>query len=79
MKCLHILGNKWSLESICVIALDQRLGVLVGDDPDAKLLIQSIRDFFEISYQLELLPFPWRIIATPKFKQLMNAYENLTE
>lgn len=71
--------NKWSLESIGVIALDQRLGVLVGDDPDARLLIKSVRDFFELAFDLEVKPSLWRIISTPKFRQLMQAYDHLTK
>lgn len=71
--------NKWSLESIGVIALDHRLGVLKGNDPDAKLLINSVRDFFRLSYELEVLPSMWKYVTTPKFKRLMEIYDNMTE
>lgn len=71
--------NKWALESIGVIALDQRLGVLGEDNPDARLLIKSIRDFFRLSYELDVLPSLWHYVETPKFKELMKTFDNLTE
>lgn len=71
--------NKWALESIGVIALEQRLGVLAGTDPDAQLLIQSVRDFFQLSYDLEVLPSVWQYVRTPKFNKLMKTFDNMTE
>lgn len=71
--------NKWALESIGVIALDQRLGVLVGDNADARLLIKSVKDFFQLSYELDVLPSIWKLVATSKYKQLMKVFDDLTE
>lgn len=71
--------NKWALESIGVIALDQRLGVLVEDDPDAQLLIKSIREFFKLTYELDFLPSIWKLVETPKFKRLMEVFDDLTK
>lgn len=71
--------NKWALESIGVIALDQRLGVLSENDPTAKRLTKSVRDFFRLSYELEVLPSIWKYVSTPKFKQLMRTFDNMTK
>lgn len=71
--------NKWALESIGVIALNQRLGVLSGHSPRADLLMQSVRSFLELGYELEILPSLWKYFSTPKYKQLMQAYDNMTE
>lgn len=71
--------NKWSLESIGCIALEQRLGVMVENNDDARLLIKSIRDFFRLSYELDVMPSLWHYVETPKFKKLMQTFDNLTE
>lgn len=71
--------NKWALESIGAIALDQRLGVMAENSPEAKLMIKSIRDFFRLSYELEVMPSLWHYVETPKFKKLMQTFDNLTE
>ena len=70
--------NKWALESIGYIALDQRLGVIAGNSADAKLMIKSVKDFFWLAYELDVLPSVWKIIETPKFKLLMKTFENMT-
>lgn len=75
--------NKWSLESIASIAVNQRLHVLddrrENDKSPARRLIKSVDDFFTLSYQLEMLPSLWRYIATPKYKQLMETFDTMTE
>lgn len=75
--------NKWSLESIASIAVNQRLHVLDeqrknGNTP-ARKLIKSVDDFFTLSYQLEMQPSLWRYISTPKYKQLMEAFDTMTK
>lgn len=75
--------NKWSLESIASIALDQRLHILEGKEDDknskASQLIRAVDDFFTISFELEMLPSLWRYIETPKYKKLMNVFDSMTE
>lgn len=75
--------NKWALESIASIALDQRLHILDGQEDDqnskAAQLIKSVDSFFSLAYELEMLPSPWKYIATPKYKKLMKVFDNLTE
>lgn len=71
--------NKWALESMGVIALDHRLGVLTETNPDAKLLIKSVREFFELTYALDVLPSIWQYYETPKFKRLMQVFDDMTK
>lgn len=75
--------NKWSLESIASIALDQRLYILEGKEDDknskASQLIGAVDDFFTISFELEMLPSLWRYVETPKYKKLMNVFDKMTE
>lgn len=71
--------NKFTLESIGYIALEQRLGVMAEEDAEARLLIKSIRDFFRLSYELDVMPSLWQYVETPKFKKLMHTFDNLTE
>ncbi|XP_037048220.1 cytochrome P450 CYP12A2-like isoform X1 [Bradysia coprophila] len=75
--------SKWALESISSIALDQRLHVLETSKSDVNnlgvQLIKSVDDFFVLSYQLEVQPSLWRYIATPKYKQIIKVFDNMTE
>lgn len=75
--------NKWSLESIASIALNQRLHILDCRKDDesspASQLIKSVDDFFTLSYELEMKPSLWRYLATPKYKQLMRAFDTMTK
>lgn len=75
--------SKWSLESIASIALDQRLHVLETSKSDVNnigvRLIKSVDDFFVLSFQLEIQPSLWRYIATPKYKQIIKVFDNMTE
>lgn len=71
--------NKWALESIGALALDQRLGVLVENNPDAKLLIKSVKNFVRLSFEMEMGPSIWRYVETPKYKEIMQTFDNMTE
>jgi cytochrome P450 family 12 len=72
--------NRWSLESISCIALDTRLKVMddATQDAKAKTIIQAVRSFFELTYQVEFLPCPWKYYHTPTFKKLMATADDLT-
>lgn len=73
--------NRWSLESISCITLNTRLGVMdeTNKDPRAKKIIQLVRKMFELTYQFEVLPSPWRYYKSKKFKELMAVHDGLTE
>lgn len=72
--------RKWALESVCYIALDHRLNVFNTNQIDERVigLIKASDDFIELSFDLEVKPSPWRWIATPKYKQLMQSFELMT-
>lgn len=69
----------WALESIGVIALDRRLGVIANErNEDANLLIQSVKEFFRLSYHLEITPPIWKYVATREFNEIIQVFENMT-
>lgn len=71
--------NLWALESIGVIALDRRLGVLAFErDRDADVLIEAVKDFFRLAYVIEMMPPFWKYYQTKQFKQLMGVFDDMT-
>lgn len=73
--------NKWALESIACIGLETRLGLLgeIDKDSDGQRMIQSVHDFFSLSYELEVMPSIWKYYKTPTFKKLIQALHVMTE
>lgn len=71
--------NKWALESIGVIALDSRLGVLMDDSEDGQQIIESVKNFFVLSYELDVNLSIWKYYKTPQFKKLMWTFDRMTE
>uniref|UniRef100_A0A0A1XC16 Probable cytochrome P450 12e1, mitochondrial n=1 Tax=Zeugodacus cucurbitae TaxID=28588 RepID=A0A0A1XC16_ZEUCU len=73
--------NRLTLEGIVGVALNTRLGMIHKnrDSPECKLLLQSIRDFFDLSEDLEVKPSIWKIVKTPKFYKLMNTLDALAD
>ncbi|XP_050323953.1 probable cytochrome P450 12a5, mitochondrial [Bactrocera neohumeralis] len=72
--------QRWTLESVAVVALDKQLGLLREDSEyyaDALKLIVALNDFMALSVDLDYKPTLWRFIATPKFKRLMKAMDNI--
>uniref|UniRef100_A0A1Q3FMB7 Putative cytochrome p450 12a4 mitochondrial n=1 Tax=Culex tarsalis TaxID=7177 RepID=A0A1Q3FMB7_CULTA len=71
--------NRWALETVGVLALDTRLGVLGKDlSADTKSIMTNIREFVKLSFQLDILPSIWRYYKTPAFKRLMTVFDELT-
>ncbi|XP_053692836.1 cytochrome P450 CYP12A2-like [Sabethes cyaneus] len=71
--------NRWALETMGVLALDTRLGVLAKQQSDeAEHIVKSIRQFFELTYQVDVMPSIWMYIKTPTFRKLMNTLDDLT-
>lgn len=71
--------NKWALESIGVIALDDRLGVLNEDSEDGRRIIESVKNFFVLTYELDVALSIWKYYKTPQFKKLMWTFDQMTE
>ena len=62
------------------IALNTRLGMIHKnrDNPESKIFLKEIRNFFDLSEEVEIKPSIWKIIKTPKFYQLMKTLDKLT-
>lgn len=69
--------NDWALESIGLIALDARLGIL--DDPEASVINQLIKSFFQSSFDYDIQPSIWRYLKTPGFKKFLGTYEKINK
>ncbi|XP_037815908.1 cytochrome P450 CYP12A2-like isoform X2 [Lucilia sericata] len=73
--------NRWTLESVSVVALDKQLGLISKnrDNPETKELFQALTDFFLYSMEVEFKPSIWRYIKTPMFKKLMTALDKIVD
>ncbi|XP_017020150.1 probable cytochrome P450 12a5, mitochondrial [Drosophila kikkawai] len=73
--------NRWTLESVSVVALDKQLGLLTeeGKDSEAIKLFKHLEDFFVLSADLEMKPSLWRYIKTPKLKKMLAAMDGLQD
>ncbi|KAH8417248.1 hypothetical protein KR222_007047 [Zaprionus bogoriensis] len=71
--------NRWTLESVSVVALDKQLGLLKNSEKqdNVLLLFKSLDEFFTYAGILEVKPSLWRYIQTPMLKKLMRAYDNI--
>lgn len=41
--------------------------------------MHSLKSFFRLVFELEFKPSLWRIIATPKFKEMMKVLDTMTD
>ncbi|NP_001295932.1 cytochrome P450 CYP12A2 [Musca domestica] len=73
--------NRWTLESVSVVALDKQLGLITKnrDDPTPKRLFKALTDFFEASGDLEFQPSIWKYIKTPTFKKAIRSLDEITD
>ncbi|XP_034661848.1 probable cytochrome P450 12a4, mitochondrial [Drosophila subobscura] len=73
--------NRWTLESVSVVALDKQLGLLKEsvNNEEALKLFSYLDDFFELTADLELKPSAWRYFKTPKLMKLMKALDGVQE
>ncbi|XP_037044398.1 probable cytochrome P450 12b2, mitochondrial [Bradysia coprophila] len=70
--------EKWSLESIAVIALEHRLGIITNEnDAESQKIIKSVKAMFHLGFKAEVLPPIW--IQTPMFKELSNSFNIVTD
>ncbi|CAD7077467.1 unnamed protein product [Hermetia illucens] len=72
--------NRWSLEAICIIALDTRLGILGNLDKNSKEheFINSVKRFFYLLTVLDLKPSMWKVFPTADFKEMMHVSDVIT-
>lgn len=68
--------NEWALESIGLITLDKRLGVM--KNPDSSEVNFLLKEVSKFSYEHDIMPNIWRLYKTKKFKEGMKVYEKVT-
>lgn len=73
--------NRWSLESIMAIVLDTRLGLMDFSNKTIKgeKIAKAVRKIFVLGLEFELKPSLWRVYETKEFKELIQAYNDLTK
>ncbi|XP_061391251.1 cytochrome P450 CYP12A2-like [Musca vetustissima] len=73
--------NRWTLESVSVVALDKQLGLITTnrDNPDLKKMISLLNDFFELGLKLQVGIPIWKYFKTPKFWKFMKVLDGLLE
>lgn len=73
--------NRWSLESIVMIALEKRLGLMDFENSSALgiQITKAARKIFTLGLDFEMKPSFWRVYENSQFKELMDAYNELTE
>jgi cytochrome P450 family 12 len=77
----HEFLNRWTLESITAITLEKRLGLMdIKTEESNGIQIQrAIRKILNLAGELERKPSVWKVYRTTTFKELMRAYDDLTE
>ncbi|XP_075148686.1 cytochrome P450 CYP12A2-like [Haematobia irritans] len=73
--------NRWALESISIVALDKKFGLLTKNHNDAEVakLFKMLTDFFTYSVDVEFKPPIWKYYKTKSFRRLMEALDGLTD
>lgn len=67
----------WALESVAVIALDTRLGLI--QDANKSKLASLVKKVFELTFEYDIQPSIWRYYQTKGFKSLLKIYDNVHE
>ena len=80
-KDFHNELNKWALESIAFIALNQRLGLVGPTDRNSsgQQMIKAVQVFLDLSFKMEFLPSMWRFVETSDYRKMMKALHTVTE
>lgn len=71
---------KWACESVGVIALDSRLGILdpnLSPDSDAQQFIDDVNQFFTLLYKIDVIPNLSLFISTPLWRKHMNVMDRI--
>uniref|UniRef100_A0A182TWT1 Uncharacterized protein n=1 Tax=Anopheles melas TaxID=34690 RepID=A0A182TWT1_9DIPT len=71
--------NRWALETMGVLALDTRFGVLKDEQTEeAKTILGLVRNIFELTYKLDVEMSLWKYISTPSYRKMMSVFDDLT-
>lgn len=73
--------NRWSLESITAVVMEKRLGLMDFDNTTiaGEKIAKAVRKILTLGLEFEMKPSIWRYYETKEFKELMEAYNDLTE
>ncbi|KAM7361973.1 uncharacterized protein ACRADG_012837 [Cochliomyia hominivorax] len=73
--------NRFTLESIAVVALDKQLGLIStnSNHQQSLELFRALNDFFRFSWELDFKPSFWRYYKTPTFKKLMATLDKIVD
>lgn len=73
--------NRWTLESVSVVALDKQLGLITKhrNDPTATRLFQSLTDFMQCSVEIDMKPSIWKYYQTRTFKKLLTSLDAIMD
>ncbi|XP_012222030.1 probable cytochrome P450 12a5, mitochondrial isoform X2 [Linepithema humile] len=73
---------KWALESICLIAMNCRLGCLrpnLTADSEPQIMINCVHDMFDLIYRLEILPSLWKVYNTRNLRKFFRVMDTFNE
>ncbi|KYN04117.1 putative cytochrome P450 12b2, mitochondrial [Cyphomyrmex costatus] len=71
---------KWSVESMCSIALNYRMGCLKSNlaiDSDAQIMINCVKEMFDLTYRIENVPSLLEINNRRNYQKLFNALDKI--
>ncbi|KAJ9594072.1 hypothetical protein L9F63_014505, partial [Diploptera punctata] len=74
--------SKWALESICLVALDKKLGCLaenLPEDSDPQIMIKAATQILDLIYQLEIEVSYWMYFSTPAWRKFVKVMDCFTE
>ncbi|XP_073823702.1 cytochrome P450 CYP12A2-like [Musca autumnalis] len=73
--------NRWTLESVSVVALDKQLGLLTEqlNDPKANQIFDSLTQFFKLIFKIEFQPSIWKFVRTPTYKKLIKTMDTIQD
>ncbi|GLV43434.1 Cytochrome P450 301a1 [Carabus blaptoides fortunei] len=74
--------SKWALESICVIGLNKRLGLLnsnIAPDSEEQVFINDVLDLFKLLNKLDVEPSLWKWISTPTFRRYVKTLNRIMD
>ncbi|XP_073817042.1 cytochrome P450 CYP12A2-like [Musca autumnalis] len=73
--------NRWTLESVSVVALDKQLGLISTNrnNPEALRLFHLMREFFTYTMKVEIMPPIWKYYKTKSFLKYMDILDGITE
>lgn len=68
--------NEWALESIGLITLNRRLGVMAN--PEQSEINQLFKEIAKLSFEYDIQPNIWRMYKTKGFQHVMDVYTKVT-